>query len=141
MFDFLKDKTADKSKREFSLIEVACLLIHASKIDQKYTEKEREIVKKTLLNLDTSPNEIEKIIKEAEKIESDSNQILDFTKNLKNIDEEMKLIVIESLWEIIYSDNKSDMYEANLMRRLTGLLYLDPKKVGKIKERINIKLK
>ena len=141
MFDFLKDKTADKSKRELSLIEVACLLIHASKIDQNYTEKEKEIVKKTLLNLDTSPNEIKKIIKEAEKIESDSNQILDFTKNLKNVDEEMKLIIVESLWEIIYSDNKSDMYEANLMRRLTGLLYLDPKKVGEIKERINLKLK
>ena len=141
MFDFLKDKTADKSKREFSLIEVACLLIHASKIDQNYTEKEKEIVKKTLLNLDTSPNEIENIIKEAEKIESDSNQILDFTKNLKNVDEEMKLIIVESLWEIIYSDNESDMYEANLMRRLTGLLYLDPKKVGEIKERINLKLK
>ena len=141
MFDFLKDKTADNSKREFSLIEVACLLIHASKIDQNYTEKEKEIVKKTLLNLDTSPNEIEKIIKEAEKIESDSNQILDFTKNLKNVDEEMKLIIVESLWEIIYSDNESDMYEANLMRRLTGLLYLDPKKVGEIKERINLKLK
>ena len=141
MFDFLKDKTADKNKREFSLIEVACLLIHASKIDQNYTEKEKEIVKKTLLNLDTSPNEIEKVIKEAEKIESDSNQILDFTKNLKNVDEEMKLIIVESLWEIIFSDNESDMYEANLMRRLTGLLYLDPKKVGEIKERINLKLK
>ena len=141
MFDFLKDKTADKSKREFSLIEVACLLIHASKIDQNYTEKEKEIIKKTLSKLDTNSNEIEKIIEEAEKIESDSNQILDFTKNLKNIDEEMKLIVIESLWEIIYSDNKSDMFEANLMRRLTGLLYLDPKKVGEIKERVNLKLK
>ena len=141
MFDFLKDKTADKSNREFSLIEVACLLIHASKIDQNYTEKEKEIVKKTLLNLDTNPNEIEKIIKEAEKIESDSNQILDFTKNLKNTDEEMKLIIVESLWEIIYSDNESDMYEANLMRRLTGLLYLDPKKVGEIKEKINLKNK
>ena len=141
MFDFLKDKTADKSKREFSLIEVACLLIHASKIDQNYTEKEKEIVKKTLLNFDTSPNEIEKIIKEAENIESDSNQILDFTKNLKNIDEEMKLIIVESLWEIIYSDNESDMYEANLMRRLTGLLYLDQKKVGKVKEKIYLKHK
>ena len=94
MFEFLKDKTSDESKREFSLIEVACLLIHASKIDQNYTEKEKEIVKKTLLNLDTSPNEIEKIIKEAEKIESDSNQILDFTKNLKNVDEEMKLLLL-----------------------------------------------
>ena len=141
MFDFLKDKTADKSKREFSLIEVACLLIHASKIDQNYTEKEKEIVNKTLLNLGASSNEIERIIKEAEKIESDSNQILDFTKNLKNVDEEMKLIIVESLWEIIYSDNESDMYEANLMRRLTGLLYLDPKKVGEIKVRINLKLK
>ena len=141
MFDFLKDKTADKSKREFSLIEVACLLIHASKIDQNYTEKEEEIVNKTLLNLGASSNEIERIIKEAEKIESDSNQILDFTKNLKNVDEEMKLIIVESLWEIIFSDNESDMYEANLMRRLTGLLYLDPKKVGEIKEKINLKNK
>ena len=141
MFDFLKDKTADKSKREFSLIEVACLLIHASKIDQNYTEKEKEIIKKTLSKLDTNSNEIEKIIEEAEKIENDSNQILDFTKNLKNVEEEIKLIIVESLWEIIYSDNESDMYEANLMRRLTGLLYLDPKKVGEIKEKINLKNK
>ena len=141
MFDFLKDKTADKSKREFSLIEVACLLIHASKIDQNYTEKEKEIIKKTLSKLDTNSNEIEKIIEEAEKIENDSNQILDFTKNLKNVEEEIKLIIVESLWEIIYSDNESDMYEANLMRRLTGLLYLDQKKVGKVKEKIYSKHK
>ncbi len=141
MFDFLKDKTADKSKREFSLIEVACLLIHASKIDQNYTEKEKEIIKKTLSKLDTNSNEIEKIIEEAEKIENDSNQILDFTKNLKNVEEEIKLIIVESLWEIIYSDNESDMYEANLMRRLTGLLYLDQKKVGKVKEKIYLKHK
>jgi len=110
MFDFLKDKTADKSKREFSLIEVACLLIHASKIDQNYTEKEKEIVKKTLLNLDTSPNEIEKIIKEAENIESDSNQILDFTREVKNMDEIKKIKIIEALWEIIYSNKEADMY-------------------------------
>ena len=141
MFNFFKKESDISLEKEESFIEIACLLIHASKIDQNYTEKEKEIVKKTLLNLDTSPNEIEKIIKEAEKIESDSNQILDFTKNLKNIDEEMKLIVVESLWEIIYSDNESDMYEANLMRRLTGLLYLDPKKVGEIKERVNLKFK
>ena len=137
-------KFFDKQKplnKDSDLLNVACLMIHAARIDENYTEKEREIVKKTLLNLDTSPNEIEKIIKEAEKIESDSNQILDFTKNLKNVDEEMKLIIVESLWEIIFSDNESDMYEANLMRRLTGLLYLDPKKVGEIKERINLKLK
>ena len=141
MFDFLKDKTADKSKREFSLIEVACLLIHASKIDQNYTEKEKEIIKKTLSKLDTNSNEIEKIIEEAEKIENDSNQILDFTKNLKNVEEEIKLIIVESLWEIIYSDSESDMYEANLMRRLTGLLYLDQKKVGEVKEKIYLKHK
>ena len=141
MFEFLKDKTSDESKREFSLIEVACLLIHASKIDQNYTEKEKEIIKKTLSKLDTNSNEIEKIIEEAEKIENDSNQILDFTKNLKNVEEEIKLIIVESLWEIIYSDNESDMYEANLMRRLTGLLYLDQKKVGKVKEKIYLKHK
>ena len=141
MFDFLKDKEADESKRELSLIEVACLLIHASKIDQNYTQKEKEIIKKTLINFDTNNKEIDKIIIEAEKLENNSNQILDFTKNLKNVDDETKLIIIESLWEIIYSDSESDMYEANLMRRLTGLLYLDPKKVGEIKERINLKNK
>ena len=141
MFDFLKDKNANKIKRKFSLIEVACLLIHASKIDQNYTEKEKEIIKKTLSKLDTNSNEIEKIIEEAEKIENDSNQILDFTKNLKNVEEEIKLIIVESLWKIIYSDNESDMYEANLMRRLTGLLYLDEKKVGEVKEKIYLKHK
>ena len=141
MFDFLKDKNANKIKRKFSLIEVACLLIHASKIDQNYTEKEKKIIKKTLSKLDTNSNEIEKIIEEAEKIENDSNQILDFTKNLKNVEEEIKLIIVESLWEIIYSDSESDMYEANLMRRLTGLLYLDQKKVGEVKEKIYLKHK
>ena len=95
MFDFLKDKNANKIKRKFSLIEVACLLIHASKIDQNYTEKEKEIIKKTLSKLDTNSNEIEKIIEEAEKIENDSNQILDFTKNLKNVEEEIKGIGIK----------------------------------------------
>ena len=141
MFDFLKDKKANERERELSLIEVACLLIHASKIDQNYTQKEKEIIKKTLINFDTNNKEIDKIIIEAEKLENNSNQILDFTKNLKNVDDEKKLIIIESLWEIIYSDSESDMYEANLMRRLTGLLYLDPKKVGEIKERINLKNK
>ena len=141
MFDFLKDTRADTDEREVSLIELACLLVHASKIDQNYTENEKEIIKKTLIKLKTDKNEVDKIIKKAEILEGDSNQILDFTKNLKNVDEEMKLTIVESLWEIIYSDNKSDMYEANLMRRLTGLLYLDQKKVGEIKEKINLKNK
>ena len=141
MFDFLKDTKADDNKREISLIELACLLIYASKIDQNYTDNEKEIVRRTLIKLNTNKSEVDNIIKKAEILESDSNQILDFTKNLKSVDDEMKLLIIESLWEIIYSDNKSDMYESNLMRRLTGLLYLDPKKVGEIKERINLKNK
>ena len=131
-----------EDKNESSnLSKVAALLIHAAKIDENFSKSEEIIIKQALLQIGANDENLEKIFLDGKKIEENSNQILDFTKNLKNIDEEMKLIIVESLWEIIYSDNESDMYEANLMRRLTGLLYLDQKKVGKVKEKIYLKHK
>ena len=117
-------------------IKIASLLIHAAKIDEIYTDKEREIIKKTIINLGIQQNEIEKILIEAENMESQSNQIIEFTKDIKQLNEDDKKKIVESLWMIIYSDNQSDIYESNLMRRLTGLLYLNNKVVGDIKEKI-----
>tara|TARA_B100000886_G_scaffold24551_1_gene15731 strand:- start:102 stop:518 length:417 start_codon:yes stop_codon:yes gene_type:complete len=134
MFDIFKKKEIENNKTSF--IEVACLLIHASKIDEDYTINEKNIIKETLLSLGAKETEINSIITDAEKIEQDSNQILDFTKKLKNEDKETKLSLIEALWKIIFSNNIKDMYEANLMRRLTGLLYLDPRDVGDLKEKV-----
>tara|TARA_B100001029_G_C14994855_1_gene414344 strand:+ start:710 stop:1126 length:417 start_codon:yes stop_codon:yes gene_type:complete len=137
MFDIFKKK----ENRVDIFIKIACLLVHAAKIDEIYTDKERDIIKKTILNLGIEKNEIEKILNEAENIESNSNQLLEFTREIKQLKQEDKIKIVESLWEIIYSDDQSDIYEANLMRRLTGLLYLDNKVVGNIKEKIikNIK--
>ena len=115
---------------------VCALLIHAAKIDENYTEKEKEIIKKTLIELGVEKNNINKLFEEAELEEKDANQILDFTREIKNSNEEFKTKIIESLWKIIFSDGSSDMYEANFMRRLTGLIYLDNKVVGDIKEKI-----
>ena len=135
MFDFFKKKKEENFKNDNKLIMSAALLIHAAKIDQNYTEKEKLIIKKTLINLGAEEKEFEKIYLEAEKIEKDSNQILDFTREIKNANDDFKIKMTESLWNIIYSDGSSDMYEDNFMRRLTGLLYLDKKVVGDIKER------
>ena len=135
MFDFFKKKKEENFKNDNKLIMSAALLIHAAKIDQDFTEKEKLIIKKTLVNLGAKEEELEKIYLEAEKIEQDSNQILDFTREIKNSDDDFKIKITESLWNIIYSDGSSDMYEDNFMRRLTGLLYLDKKIVGDIKER------
>tara|TARA_B100001027_G_scaffold204637_1_gene166937 strand:+ start:2336 stop:2755 length:420 start_codon:yes stop_codon:yes gene_type:complete len=136
MFEFLKKKdTTNIHDKNKTFIEVGCLLIHAARIDQNFTEKEEQIVEKTLIELGAEISDVKSIINEADKIEKDSNQILDFTKNLKNETEETKILIVEALWKIIYSDSQSDMYESNLMRRLTGLLYLNPKIVGDIKEK------
>ena len=118
------------------MISLACLLIHAARIDENYSEKEKKIVRDFLIKLGTDINEVDKIIEKAELDEKDANQILEFTKVAKNLGHEDKLILIEALWSIIYSDQNVDMYEANLMRRLSGLLYLDKKMVGDIKEKI-----
>ena len=136
MFEFLKKKSTDKTDDKKTFIEVACLLIHASKIDENYTEKEKAIISEALMQLGSNKKDLNFILEEAEKIEQDSNQILDFTRSLKNEDKETKYLIVESLWKIIFSDSTSDMYESNLMRRLTGLLYLSPKEVGDIKVKI-----
>ena len=124
-----KDKIEDLSK-------VAALLIHAAKIDEKYSDHEEEIIKKTLSEIGAESMNVEKIIEKAKKIEADSNQILEFTKKVKNMAEQNKLKIVESLWKIIYSNKEADIYETSLMRRLAGLLYIDNKIMGDIKEKI-----
>ena len=118
------------------LIKICALLIHAAKIDENYTEIEEEIIKETLLKLGSSKKNLYEIIKEAKIIEENSNQILNFTKEIKNLPEKDKIKIIEALWAIIYSNKDADMYETNLMRRLAGLLYIDSKTMGDIKDKI-----
>ena len=118
------------------LIDVCALLIHAAKIDENYSEKEEKIIKQTLQLIGVKNEKLEEIIENAKKIENDSNQILYFTKKVKNMNNENKIKIIEALWKIIYSNNEADMYETNLMRRLAGLLYIDSKIMGDIKEKI-----
>tara|TARA_B100000900_G_C20364989_1_gene627943 strand:- start:107 stop:517 length:411 start_codon:yes stop_codon:yes gene_type:complete len=118
------------------LSKVAALLIHAAKIDENYSPVEEEIIKKALMEIGASSENVKKIMINGKKIEEDSIQILDFTKEVKNMEQENKIKIIETLWRIIYSDNDADMYETNLMRRLTGLLYIDNKLIGDIKEKI-----
>ena len=136
---FNKEKENKSDKNHLSLISVAALLIHSAKIDQNFTEKEKDIIKRALIEMGADENNLDEIIKEAEIKEQDSNQILEFTKEVKNKNIDEKKIVIEALWNIIYSDEDADIYETNLMRRLSGLLYLDPKIVGDIKEKIKSK--
>ena len=118
------------------LVKICALLIHAAKIDENYTNTEEEIIKKTLLELGSDENELDRTIKEAKIIEENSNQILDFTREVKNLAEVDKIKIIEALWSIIYSNEDADIYETNLMRRLAGLLYIDSKTMGDIKNRI-----
>ena len=118
------------------LVKVCALLIHAAKIDENFTNHEEEIVKKTLLELGSNQEDLSKTIREAKIIEENSNQILDFTKEVKNLPQDSKIKIIEALWSIIYSNRDVDIYEANLMRRLAGLLYIDSKTMGDIKNKI-----
>ena len=133
---FTKKKETKNDDSHLSLISIAALMIHSAKIDENFTEKEKVIIKKALIEMGADQNNLDEIIKDAEIKEKDSNQILEFTKEVKNKSIEEKKIVIEALWSIIYSDENADMYETNLMRRLSGLLYLDSKVVGDIKEKI-----
>ena len=141
MFKFFKNKKTVEFNEINLLSKTASLLIHAAKIDENYTNKEKLIIEKTLLELGTNKEKLDELMKIAEENEKNSNQILDFTKDIKNTDENFKIKLIESLWKIIYSDESSDMYESNLMRRLSGLLYLENKMVGDIKEKIKKNLK
>jgi uncharacterized tellurite resistance protein B-like protein len=135
MISFFKDKK-NKTENNNFLSKVASLLIHAAKIDEIYTNDEKEIIKKTLIKLGAENTNIDKIMSEAALNEENSNQILDFTKEVKNTSESDKIKIIEALWKIVYSNKNVDMYEANLMRRLSGLLYIDNKIMGDIKEKI-----
>ena len=126
----------DNNYENEKLVKVAALLIHAAKIDENFSKKEEEIIKKTLLEIGANDRNIEKIIDDGKKIENNSNQILDFTKEVKNMDNNDKIKIIQSLWKIIYSNKEADMYETNLMRRLAGLLYVDNKTMGDIKNKV-----
>ena len=128
-------KNSTKTENNF-LIKTCALLVHAAKIDENYTENEEEIIKKTLLELGAKKESINQIIKDAKSIEENSNQILDFTREVKNLAEQNKIKIVEALWKIVYSNKNADIYEANLMRRLTGLLYIDSKTMANIKDKI-----
>jgi uncharacterized tellurite resistance protein B-like protein len=130
---FNKNKGTDLSD---DLIKIAALLIHAARIDENYSSEEREIIKKTLIEIGVKKENLENIIKKAEIIESNSVQILDYTKEVKNMNDDKKIKIIETLWRIIFSNNKADIYETNLMRRLEGLLYIDNNIMGNIKDKI-----
>ncbi|MBC8300241.1 MAG: TerB family tellurite resistance protein [Pelagibacterales bacterium] len=139
MFNFLKKK--ESKNIDNSLSKIMALLIHAAKIDEMYTGKEKKIIKKAMIELGSKKETIDEELLKAEEMEQKSNQILDFTKEVKNLNEESKIKIVEILWNIIYSDSNSDIYENNLMRRLTGLLYINPKIVGDIKEKVIKNLK
>ncbi len=131
----------EEIKNSNFLTKVCALLIHAAKIDENYTNKEEEIIKKTLNELGIENENVSKTIEEAKLIEESSNQILDFTREVKGLPEQDKIKIIEALWSIIYSNEEADIYETNLMRRLAGLLYIDNKTMGSIKEKIKKNLK
>ena len=126
-----------KENNEISdLVKVAALLIHAAKIDENFSKEEENIISQALLKIGVDKNNLDHILKQGREIEENSNQILDFTREVKNMNEEKKIEIIETLWRIIYSNKEADIYETNLMRRLAGLLYIDNKTMGNIKEKI-----
>ena len=131
---FFKKKNLNDKNDE--IVKVGALLIHAAKIDEDYSQKEAEIIRQALLKIGADNKDIEKIIKKAEEIEKNSNQILEFTREIKGMDEKDKINIIKTLWKIIFSNKEADIYETNLMRRLAGLLYIDSKIMGDIKEQI-----
>ena len=126
----------DKENNNNFLIKISALLIHAAKIDENYTSEEREIIKKTVEKLYPDLDNLDKVVTQAEQKENDSNHIQEFTRDVKSLSTENKIIIVETLWRIILSDGKSDIYENNLMRRLAGLLYLDDKIVGETKVKV-----
>ena len=143
MFKFFKNNDSKdySNKNEELLTKTASLLIHAAKIDENYTDNEKKIIKKTLIQLGVKESIVDQIMLNAEINEEKSNQILDFTKEIKNAGNEFKIKITETLWTIIYSNKEEDIYESNLMRRLSGLLYLDNKTVGDIKEKMKAKFR
>ena len=135
IFKFL-NKNKEKPDANSEAVNIACLLVHAAKIDENYTSDEKEIIKKTVKKLYADLDNLNDIITQAEQKENDSNHIQEFTKDVKSLSTENKILIVETLWRIILSDGKSDIYENNLMRRLAGLLYLDDKIVGETKVKV-----
>ena len=131
---FFKRKKNDGNDDDF--IKVTALLIHAAKIDENFTIKEEKIIEQTLVMIGVDKENTKNILDKAKEIENNSNQILEFTKEVKNMNEQNKIKIIEALWRIIYSNDNADIYETNLMRRLAGLLYIDNKTMGSIKTKI-----
>ena len=132
---FFRDNKNQDAEKD-NLIKIAALLIHTAKIDEDFSKQEEEIIKQALLKLGTNKQNINEIVDKAKIIEENANQILDFTKEVKSMDEKEKIKIIEILWQIIYSNKDADIYETNLMRRLAGLLYFDNKIMGDIKDKI-----
>ena len=130
------NKNNEKPSSNEEPINIACLLVHAAKIDENYTSNEKEIIKKTIKKLYPDLDNLNDVITQAEQKENDSNHIQEFTKDVKSLSTENKILIVETLWRIILSDGKSDIYENNLMRRLAGLLYLDDKIVGETKLKV-----
>ena len=139
MISFFKNKEKNEPQ-DNSYYKIAALLIHAAKIDEAYEKKEEDIIKETLIDLGAPISEIDKIMSEAIIVEDNSNQILDFTREVKNVPDSDKIKIVESLWKIIYSNDSADIYEANLMRRLSGLLYVDAKIMGDLKLKVKSEL-
>jgi uncharacterized tellurite resistance protein B-like protein len=131
---FFKKKIDKQSNNQ--LIRIAALMIHAGKIDENFSKQEEMIIKQALLKMGANTENIQEIIEQSKIIEENANQILDFTKEVKMMDEEKKIEIIETLWRIIYSNKDADIYETNLMRRLAGLMYIDNKIMGSIQEKI-----
>tara|TARA_B100001057_G_scaffold426933_1_gene451394 strand:+ start:97 stop:513 length:417 start_codon:yes stop_codon:yes gene_type:complete len=129
-------KSKEITNKNSDLIKIAALLIHAAKIDENFSEQEEKIIKETLLKIGANSEDLDEVMLNAKKNEENANQILEFTKQVKNMAEEDKKKIVESLWKIIYSNNTADIYETSLMRRLAGLLYIDNKTMGDIKEKI-----
>ena len=132
---FLKKKENESQNNKNVLI--IALLIHAAKIDENYTENEKKIIKKVIMDLNKiNSNQADELLKLAEKKEGDSNQIIEFTKEIKKYSMEFKLKIVEIIWKIVYSDGTSDDYESNLIRRICGLLYISDKDSGMIKAKV-----
>tara|TARA_Y100001970_G_scaffold216167_1_gene264589 strand:- start:995 stop:1414 length:420 start_codon:yes stop_codon:yes gene_type:complete len=137
-----KNLFSKKKETNEKYILIAALLVHAAKIDKMYSDVEKKIIKKAIINLDQSnSSEIDKILEKAEKKEEESNQILEFTKEIKKYSSDFRFKIIEILWEIVYSDGTNDIYESNLIRRVCGLLYVSDKDNGIIKLKVQKKLK
>ena len=137
---FLKKKENESPNNKNVLI--IALLIHAAKIDENYTENEKKIIKKVIMDLNKiNSNQADELLKLAEKKEEESNQIIEFTKEIKKYSMEFKLKIVEIIWKIVYSDGTSDDYESNLIRRICGLLYISDKDSGIIKTKVQNLLK